>query len=76
MISRLEEFLSPMANKLGNQRHLQSISNGMMMSLALIVVGSIFLIIANPPINLDIVDLNTGNIFFKSNDCMEAMGCC
>ena len=26
MISRLEEFLSPMANKLGNQRHLQSIS--------------------------------------------------
>ena len=38
MISRLEEFLSPMANKLGNQRHLQSISNGMMMSLALIVV--------------------------------------
>ena len=66
MISRLEEFLSPMANKLGNQRHLQSISNGMMMSLALIVVGSIFLIIANPPINLDIVDLNTGNIFLKA----------
>ena len=66
MISRLEEFLSPFAIKLGNQRHLQAISNGMMMSLALIVVGSIFLIIANPPINLDIVDLNTGNIFLKA----------
>ena len=32
----------------------------------MIVVGSIFLIIANPPINLDIVDLNTGNIFLKA----------
>ena len=36
------------------------------MSLALIVVGSIFLIIANPPINLDLVDLNTSNIFLKA----------
>lgn len=66
MISRLEQLLSPLGNKLGNQRHLQAISNGMMMSLALIVVGSIFLIIANPPINLDIVDMNTGNIFLKA----------
>lgn len=65
MISCLERMLAPLANKLGNQRHLQAISNGMMMSLALIVVGSIFLIIANPPINLDIVDLNTSNIFMK-----------
>lgn len=66
MISRLEQILSPLGNKLGNQRHLQAISNGMMMSLALIVVGSIFLIIANPPMNLDIVDMNTGNIFLKA----------
>lgn len=65
MIKRLEKVLSPIADKLGNQRHLQAISNGMMMSLALIVVGSIFLIIANPPVNLDIVDMNTSNIFLK-----------
>lgn len=65
-MNRLEKLLAPLANKLGNQRHLQAISNGMMMSLALIVVGSIFLIIANPPINLDLVDLNTGNIFLKA----------
>lgn len=65
MIEKLEKVLSPLANKLGNQRHLQAISNGMMMSLALIVVGSIFLIIANPPINLELVDLNTSNIFLK-----------
>lgn len=66
MIKKLEKILTPLANKLGNQRHLQAISDGMMMSLALIVVGSIFLIIANPPINLDLVDLNTGNIFLKA----------
>lgn len=66
MIGKLEKLLTPLANKLGNQRHLQAISNGMMMSLALIVVGSIFLIIANPPVNLDIVDMNTSNIFLKA----------
>src|SRR5699024_7630406 len=66
MINKLEKWLAPLSDKLGNQRHLQAISNGMMMSLALIVVGSIFLIIANPPINLDLVDLDTGNIFMKA----------
>ena len=65
MINKLEKWLSPLSTKLGNQRHLQAISNGMMMALALIVVGSIFLIIANPPINLDLVDMNTSNIFMK-----------
>ena len=66
MINKLEKWLAPLSDKLGNQRHLQAISNGMMMSLALIVVGSIFLIIANPPINLDLVDLNTSNVFLKA----------
>lgn len=66
MIGKLEKLLAPLANKLGNQRHLQAISDGMMMSLALIVVGSVFLIVANPPINLDIVDLNTSNVFLKA----------
>lgn len=65
MINKLEKWLSPLSTKLGNQRHLQAISNGMMMSLALIVVGSIFLIIANPPVNLELVDMNTSNIFMK-----------
>lgn len=65
MISKLETVLGPFADKLAKQRHLQAISSGMMMSLGLIVVGSIFLIIANPPINLDLVDLNTGNVFMK-----------
>ena len=71
MVEKLEKILSPLADKLGRQRHLQAISDGMMMSLALIVVGSLFLIIANPPINLDLVDLNTSNIFLKALICWK-----
>lgn len=65
MIKKLEKVLGPIADKLAQQRHLQAISSGMMMPLGLIVVGSVFLIVANPPINLDLVDLNTGNVFLK-----------
>ena len=71
MIEKLEKLLSPLADRLGRQRHLQAISDGMMMSLALIVVGSLFLIIANPPVNLDLVDLNTSNIFLKALICWK-----
>ncbi|MGL4874338.1 MAG: PTS transporter subunit EIIC, partial [Clostridium sp.] len=62
---KLDEKLSPLGAKLGNQRHLKAISAGMMMPLALIVVGALFLIIANPPINLELVDPNTSNFFVK-----------
>ena len=37
----------------------------MMMTLPLIVVGSIFLILANPPVNPDLVNPETANIFMK-----------
>ena len=71
MVEKLDKILSPLADKLGRQRHLQAISDGMMMSLALIVVGSLFLIVANPPVNLDLVDLNTSNIFLKALICWK-----
>lgn len=64
-LERLEKVLLPIGSKLGNQKHLQSISVGMMMTLALIVVGSLFLIVANPPINLELVNPNTSNIFLQ-----------
>lgn len=64
-LEKLEKILLPIGSKIGNQKHLQAISVGMMMTLALIVVGSLFLIVANPPINLDLVDPNTGNIFLQ-----------
>lgn len=61
----LEKYLSPIGARLGNQRHLQALANGMMMTLPLLVIGSIFMILANPPINMDTVDLNTTNIILR-----------
>lgn len=65
LLEKLDKTLSPIGAKIGEQRHLKSISTGMMMTLPLIVIGSIFLIIANPPVNPELVDPNTANIFMK-----------
>lgn len=65
LLEKLDKRLSPIGAKIGEQRHLKSISTGMMMTLPLIVIGSIFLIIANPPVNPELVDPNTANIFMK-----------
>lgn len=64
-LSKLEKVLLPIGDKIGNQKHLAAISTGMMMTLSLIVVGSLFLIVANPPINVDLVNSETQNIFLK-----------
>ena len=64
-LNKLDTVLSPIGAKLGSQRHLKAISAGMMMPLALIVVGALFLIVANPPINPDLVDAETANFFVK-----------
>lgn len=42
--------LLPFANKIGNQRHLQAIRNGLISILPLTIVGSFFTIILNLPI--------------------------
>lgn len=65
LLEKLDKILSPIGVKVGNQRHLKAISSGMMMTLPLIVVGSLFLIVANPPVNPDLVDPSTANIFMK-----------
>ncbi|GAA0070433.1 PTS transporter subunit EIIC [Clostridium sardiniense] len=65
LLMRLDSILSPIGAKIGNEIHLKSVSTGMMMTLPLIVVGSIFLIIANPPINPELVNADTANIFIK-----------
>ena len=62
-LSKLEKVLLPIGDKIGNQKHLAAISTGMMMTLSLIVVGSLFLILANPPINVDLVNPETQSIF-------------
>lgn len=65
MISRLNNVLSPVAAKIGNQRHLKAISTGMMFSLPFIVIGSFFLIFANPPINMEQYNPATANFFMN-----------
>lgn len=65
IISRLNNVLSPFAAKIGNQRHLKAISTGMMFSLPFIVIGSFFLIFANPPINMEQYNPATANFFMN-----------
>ena len=43
------KFMPPMA-KLAEQRHLKAIRDGVISTLSLILIGSFFLVIANPPV--------------------------
>jgi PTS system cellobiose-specific IIC component len=65
MVDKLNGVLSPLAAKLGNQRHLRAISPGMMFSLPFIVIGSFFLIFANPSINMEQYNPETANVFMR-----------
>ena len=65
MVEKLNRMLSPLAAKLGNQRHLKAISNGMMFGLPFIVIGSFFLIVAHPSINMDQYNPETANFFMR-----------
>lgn len=57
----LEEKLMPVAAKIANQRHLSAIKDGIIITVPFIIVGSIFLILANLPIPA-LVD------FYKNNE--------
>lgn len=48
--SLLEEKFMPIAGKIGNQKHLQAIRDGLILSMPLTIAGSIFLILAFMPI--------------------------
>ncbi|MEW8973437.1 MAG: PTS sugar transporter subunit IIC [Tissierellaceae bacterium] len=50
MLKKLEEVLMPIADKLGKNKILIAIRDGFLVSTPLIIVGSIFLLIANFPI--------------------------
>lgn len=51
IMSFLEKYFLPVADKLGKQRHLMAVRNGLISTLPLTVVGSIFVIFLNLPIN-------------------------
>ncbi|MGL5042749.1 MAG: PTS sugar transporter subunit IIC [Culicoidibacterales bacterium] len=50
MLERLGEKMMPVANAIGNQRHMQAIRNGLISILPLTLVGSFFVIFLNLPI--------------------------
>lgn len=50
MLQKLEKVLMPIADKLGKNKILVAIRDGFLISTPLIIVGSIFLLIANFPI--------------------------
>ncbi|MGL5042336.1 MAG: PTS sugar transporter subunit IIC [Culicoidibacterales bacterium] len=64
-MKKFEQILAKAGEKLGNQRHLQALSAGMMLVLPLIVIGALFMIVANPPINQNLVDAQNTNFFIK-----------
>ncbi|GAB6138797.1 PTS sugar transporter subunit IIC [Halanaerobaculum tunisiense] len=51
LIRFLEEKILPVAGKLGEQRHLQAVRDGLVAILPLLIVGSFALIVAFPPIS-------------------------
>lgn len=51
MFSKLEKLLMPIADKLGKNKILVAIRDGFLITTPLIIVGSIFLLIANFPID-------------------------
>ncbi|GGB59154.1 PTS cellobiose transporter subunit IIC [Virgibacillus dakarensis] len=46
----MERYFMPVAGKMAEQRHLKAIRDGIIATMPLLIIGSIFLIIAYPPI--------------------------
>lgn len=51
VLDKLESVLTPFALKLNENRYLNAIKDGLIGAMAFIIVGSIFLLLANLPIN-------------------------
>lgn len=50
LMEKLEEKLMPMASKISGNAHLQSIRDGFSLAMPLLIIGSIFMLISNFPI--------------------------
>jgi len=55
-ISRLEKPLMSVAGKLGRQPHLNAIRDGVVGALPLVLIGSLFLLVAQPPLTPALMD--------------------
>ena len=59
MMKKLEKILMPLAEAIGRNKYLMSIRDGFLVSTPLLIGGSIFLLIANFPIQAWIDFLET-----------------
>lgn len=50
MIQFLEKYVMPVAGKVAEQRHLQAIRDGIILTMPFLIIGSFFLIISALPI--------------------------
>ena len=50
MIGFLEKYVMPVAGKVAEQRHLQAIRDGIVLTMPFLIIGSFFLIISALPI--------------------------
>lgn len=46
----MENYFTPIAGKVAEQRHLKAVRDGIIATMPLLIIGSIFLIISSPPI--------------------------
>lgn len=60
----VEDKMSPIADKLGEQRHLSAMQKGFMTVLPLIFVGAVFMVIANPPVNCRYGKIRRNLVYF------------
>ena len=51
ILNFVEEKLAPPLNKMANQHHLNAVKNGMMVTVPLTIIGSLFLLVPNIPID-------------------------
>lgn len=59
----IEKKLVPVATKFGNQKYVKSISNALIITIPLTIIGGISLLIASPPVDPTMV--KPTNFFFK-----------
>lgn len=76
IIKWLEESYMPVASRIGEQRHLKAIRDGIVALIPLLLIGSLFLILAFPPIPVlaEMVKPYVGNLCSVNNATMGLMG--
>lgn len=60
---KIQQIFLPIADKLNSQRHLNALKNGMTCTIPLTIIGGVFMLLAQPPVNPQM--LQPTNFFFK-----------